>query len=203
MNDWIVILDTDAGFRTALAGALAPLLPDRQVAAAAPDDPHRPAAALALCGLNVVADRAWIDRVARDAEVLVLLGGTEPPDGLEWIAKPVRLADLVTQVQRRGRRDPALLSIGPYRFDAAAKQLLRGDRRVRLTEKETALLDYLAGAAGAVAREQLLAEIWGYGAGLDTHTLETLVYRLRRKIERDPAHAELLVTEGGGYRLVR
>lgn len=203
MNDRILILDSDAAFRAALAGELARLLPHRPVQAVAPDDAEPGVFGLALCGLNVADDRAWIDRIAREAEVLVLLGAAEPPEGLAWIAKPVRLADLVTQVERRGRRGAVFPMIGHYRFDVAAKLLQRGERRVRLTEKEAALLDYLMAAAGAVPREELLAEIWGYGAGLDTHTLETLVYRLRRKIERDPSRAELLITEGGGYRLVR
>jgi DNA-binding response OmpR family regulator len=96
--------------------------------------------------------------------------------------------------------------LGPYSFDAAAKRLVEraGPRTVRLTEKEAAMLDLLWHAAGAVVpRDALLAQVWGYQAGLSTHTLETHVYRLRRKIERDPARAELLITELGGYRLVR
>jgi DNA-binding response OmpR family regulator len=53
-----------------------------------------------------------------------------------------------------------------------------------------------------VSRDVLLHDVWGYNAGVTTHTLETHVYRLRQKIERDPAHSEILVTEGGGYKLV-
>ena len=52
-----------------------------------------------------------------------------------------------------------------------------------------------------VSREELLTEVWGYNAGVTTHTLETHVYRLRQKIEPDAQSAKLLLTETGGYRL--
>ena len=76
------------------------------------------------------------------------------------------------------------------------------ERKIRLTEKETNILKYLYRASGrTVDRETLLREVWGYNAGVTTHTLETHVYRLRQKIEPDPANATVLLTESGGYRL--
>mgnify|MGYP002652161206 CR=1 FL=1 len=53
-----------------------------------------------------------------------------------------------------------------------------------------------------VGRDTLLAEVWGYNAQVTTHTLETHIYRLRQKIEPNPATAAILVTEGGGYKLL-
>ena len=77
------------------------------------------------------------------------------------------------------------------------------NKKIRLTDKETAIIKflYLAGER-VVGRDVLLGEVWGYNAGVTTHTLETHVYRLRQKIERDPSHAQLLVTEPNGYRLI-
>ncbi len=77
-----------------------------------------------------------------------------------------------------------------------------GQKKIRLTEKEAAILKYLYRVGNkTVSRETLLGEVWGYNAGVNTHTLETHVYRLRQKIERDPSRAEILVTAPGGYRL--
>jgi DNA-binding response OmpR family regulator len=97
-----------------------------------------------------------------------------------------------------------LIRIGPYEFSPEDKALRHGsaDRRIRLTEKEAAILAFLhRKGARAVPRQELLSEVWGYNPAVTTHTLETHIYRLRRKIEADPAKARLLVTEAGGYRL--
>ncbi|HEY4032131.1 MAG TPA: helix-turn-helix domain-containing protein, partial [Caulobacteraceae bacterium] len=99
--------------------------------------------------------------------------------------------------------EDAVFRLGPYEFRPAAKLLVdERQKKIRLTEKETSILKYLYRAGEKpVARDELLAEVWGYNAGVTTHTLETHVYRLRQKIEPDPANAKLLLTEAGGYRL--
>jgi DNA-binding response OmpR family regulator len=93
--------------------------------------------------------------------------------------------------------------IGRYTFRPSARTLTAdGEMLIRLTEKETNILKYLYRARNEViGRDMLLAEVWGYNSGVTTHTLETHIYRLRQKIERDPSNASVLVTEAGGYRL--
>lgn len=127
----------------------------------------------------------------------------------DYVAKPFRLGVLMARLRAQLRQfelsDDAVFRIGPYGFRPAAKMLVRADqRKIHLTEKEAAILKYLYRSGDrAVPRETLLGEVWGYNAGVTTHTLETHVYRLRQKIEPTPGEASLLVTEPGGYRLVR
>ncbi len=126
----------------------------------------------------------------------------------DYVTKPFRLnvllARLRAQLRQHEQSEDAVFGIGPYTFQPAAKLLLYGDnKKIRLTEKETAILKYLYRAGDkVVSRDVLLNEVWGYNAGVTTHTLETHVYRLRQKIEADPSSAAILVTEPGGYRLV-
>ena len=117
---------------------------------------------------------------------------------------PVLLARIRAQLRTHEQSEDAIFQLGPYTFRPSQKLLLTEDeKKVRLTEKETNILKFLYRAQdGVVQRDVLLHEVWGYNAGVTTHTLETHIYRLRQKIEPDPSHARLLVTESGGYRLV-
>ncbi|HIP79858.1 response regulator transcription factor [Pelagibius sp.] len=127
----------------------------------------------------------------------------------DYVTKPFRLGVLLArmraQLRQHEQSEDAVFTIGPYTFRPSAKLLTHGEskKKVRLTEKETSILKYLYRSGDTVVgRDKLLGEVWGYNAGVTTHTLETHVYRLRQKIESDPSAAEILVTEPGGYRLV-
>jgi len=125
----------------------------------------------------------------------------------DYVTKPFKFAVLLARIRAQLRSheqsEDAVFRLGPYEFRPAAKILVdERQKKIRLTEKETSILKYLYRAGEKpVARDELLTEVWGYNAGVTTHTLETHVYRLRQKIEPDPTNARLLLTEAGGYRL--
>ncbi len=151
------------------------------------------------------------------APIIMLTGQDTDSDtilGLEagandYVVKPFRFAVLLARIRAHLRQheqsEDATFSIGRFTFKPASKILLEEDGgKIRLTEKETSILKYLYRAGErTVTRDVLLSEVWGYNSGVTTHTLETHIYRLRQKIERDPSNAELLVTESGGYKLVQ
>ena len=150
------------------------------------------------------------------APIIMLTGQDSDADAIlgldaganDYITKPFRfnvfMARIRAQLRTHEQSDDAVFNVGPYAFLPAAKMLTNSetDRKIRLTEKETAILKFLYRAGGkVVSRDTLLDEVWGYNAGVNTHTLETHVYRLRQKIEPDPQQNVILITESGGYKL--
>ena len=145
----------------------------------------------------------------RDTEADEILGLNMGAN--DYVTKPFRFSVLLARLRAHLRSfeqsEDATFQIGPYEFKPAHKTLAppevdgKSARDIRLTEKETNILKYLYRAKGKpVGRQELLEEVWGYNAAVDTHTLETHIYRLRKKIEPEDGQ-QLVVTEPGGYRL--
>ncbi len=159
---------------------------------------------------------ARMRRLGLRMPVIMLTGSDSESDivsGLDagandYIAKPFRLNELLARMRAQLRgydsSEDAVFKVGPYLFRPAAKQLhdAARNKRIRLTEKEAAILKFLYRAGGRpVPRNVLLNDVWGYNSNVTTHTLETHIYRLRQKIEPNPAETRILLTEAGGYRL--
>jgi DNA-binding response OmpR family regulator len=222
----ILIVDDDSDLSEALVDQLS-LYDEFELAKAATATAGIQAARDSHVDL-IIMDVGLPDMDGREAVKLLRKGGIRTPIilltghdtesdtilGLEagandYVTKPFRFAVLLARIRAQLRQheqsEDATFSIGHYTFRPAAKMLLDpAGGKVRLTEKETAILKYLYRAGDRiVTRDVLLSEVWGYNSGVTTHTLETHIYRLRQKIERDPSNAELLVTEAGGYKLAR
>ncbi len=179
---------------------------------------QQPFDALLLAAPLPDSDGAELCRRLRDhgisAPILMMVAG---PDGQDTattraagaddrVTKPFRIGHLLSRLRatlQRTHGEAAAFRIGPYVFQPVERTLIDPqERRIPLTDKEAAILRHLYRAGRMIAREALLDEVWGYNPGVTTHTLETHIYRLRRKIEADPANACILVTEPGGYRLI-
>ena len=170
-------------------------------------------------GLPDMDGREVVKILRRDgfkSPILLLTGHDSDSDeilGLEsgandYVTKPFRFSVLLARIRAALRQhdqsEDVVFTIGQYTFQPAAKLLETAENgKVRLTDKETSILKYLyRQGPKTISRDILLQEVWGYNNRVTTHTLETHIYRLRQKIERDPSNARLLVTEEGGYRLV-
>ncbi|MGI9416738.1 MAG: response regulator transcription factor [Geminicoccaceae bacterium] len=141
-----------------------------------------------------------------DADIILALDN----GASDYVTKPFCLGVLLARIRAHRRQfeqfDDATFPIGPYAFRPSTKILTdrETDKKIHLTEKETALLKYLYRVGDRPAqRKTLLDEVWGYKADVTSHTLESHIYRLRQKVEPDPTNVQILVTEPDGYRLVR
>lgn len=120
---------------------------------------------------------------------------------------PIRLGSFVNLVQthlknrkQKDKMKPVIL--GHFVLDPRSNNLenKKTNKSIRLTEKEQDMLLFLFGQNGKpVTKEKLLDNVWGYAQGVETHTLETHIYRLRQKVEKDPAAPTFLVTDDKGY----
>ncbi|MEQ1609287.1 MAG: response regulator transcription factor [Hyphomonadaceae bacterium] len=152
---------------------------------------------------KVLAPILMLSEQATDSDVILGLDS----GANDYIAKPIKFPVLLARVRAHIRTyeqsDDATFHLGPYEFRPSVKLLIDdGQRKIRLTDKETDILRYLYKARGRpVSCEELMAQIWGHDSQATTHTLETHMYRLRQKIEPNPGLSRFLITEGGGYSL--
>lgn len=146
-------------------------------------------------------------------EPLLLVMGDVPQLVEQWgvtetFTRPLRLGFLLSRIQFYQRQyqqiSDVTVSLGAWFFKARGRQLIHKEtgETVKLTDKEASLLDYLWESIALTPRDALLAAIWGYDSRIDTHTLETHIYRLRRKLmgEKDDGD-DVFLTEQGGYKI--
>lgn len=136
-------------------------------------------------------------------KVRALRGGAD-----DYVTKPFGLMELMARVEALLRRSRPLdtnrLQFGHIAIDPATRVVRSLDQEVSLAPKEYELLLALAEADGAVcSRQQLMRAVWGHSAAVISRTVDTHVAELRRKLEREPAHPERIITvRKAGYRLI-
>ena len=194
----LALLILDSALRQAVAEQLKPHWPVRALAAVAE------IASATEDALLIEDDALKTPLPDKRPPLLFTLGECETGeiDITESFAKPLRLGHLLTRLQlylsaQRQTQD-VVFQLGSWRFSPRSKRIERDDAAPqKLTEKESALLTYLAQATAPIPRDELLAEIWGYDGRIDTHTLETHIYHLRSV----PDWRDLILVRQGTYQL--
>jgi DNA-binding response OmpR family regulator len=147
----------------------------------------------------------------RETRVLMLTAASTISDRIEglelgaddYLSKPFEFAELVARVRALGRRAapavPPKLARGDVLLDPARRVAFRGPRRLALTPKEFALLEYLLASDGrVVSAEELLTKVWDEAADPFTSTVKTTVGRLRSKLGEPPV---IETVREAGYRI--
>lgn len=172
----------------------------------------------ALDGFSIIsAEKNMADIAAQDPD-LIITGAPVSAPGCPVLqlsfARPQAFGTLLRQIGQM-LAQPVLyiddITVGDYIFrpqekalvrEGGAKEGAKGGDDISLTDREVDILAYLVRHRQApVSRDMLLKNVWQYGEGVDTHTLETHIYRLRQKIEASADEPRLLLTVEGGYRL--
>ena len=126
-----------------------------------------------------------------------------------FIGKPFRLEyffkAIFTILAKISNSKDITHKIGPFTFFPLKKFIILGDdKKVELTEKEVDILKCLISSGEEVVdRDKLLKQVWNYSSDVTTHTLETHIYRLRQKLEIYPSIPRLIISQGGGFRILQ
>ena len=93
------------------------------------------------------------------------------------------------------------LKIQKYNLDINSRELIFKDKRIKLTEKESNIILYISNSSKPVSIEDLQLNVWGYHSDLETHTVDTHVYRLRKKILATFDDNDFINSEKNGYQI--
>lgn len=177
---------------------------------------HRPELVILDLGLPDMPGMELAQRLrsASEVAILVLSVREREADKIQaldagaddYLTKPFAMGELLARIRsalRRRSREPESLEAGSLRLDPASHRAWLGARELRLTPKEFDLLRQLVLHAGRVLTHRaLLQAVWGPDYGDQSEYLRVFINQLRKKIEVDPSHPELIRTEPWvGYRL--
>jgi len=121
------------------------------------------------------------------------------------IVLPIRLSELNSIVEnsviRKNFNKNSSILIKQYKLDKNEKKLIKDAKYILLTEKEIQLLELFLDNKKPISKNKILKEVWKYSTEADTHTVETHIYRLRKKIKSKFSDDSFILNDKNGYLL--
>ena len=116
---------------------------------------------------------------------------------------PININDLIQTLNinflKSKFTEQSKINLGRYNLDLNSRILNQNEKELELTEKESSILIFLKQSKDPVKIDQLQEKVWGYNSELETHTVETHVYRLRKKINDKFNNNEFIISDKKGY----
>ena len=116
---------------------------------------------------------------------------------------PLKINQIIERINLKFLKDKfntqSDISIGPYKLNLNSREISKDKKIISLTEREINLVLFLKNASTPVKINELQKEVWEYGSELETHTVETHIYRLRKKIKAEFGNDELIKSNKDGY----
>tara|TARA_Y100000389_G_scaffold181622_1_gene197439 strand:+ start:218 stop:769 length:552 start_codon:yes stop_codon:yes gene_type:complete len=118
---------------------------------------------------------------------------------------PLKITKLIEKINieilKNNFHSQSEVLIGVYKLNLNSRELFHNNIRLKLTEKETNIIIYLSKFENPISVTQLQNNVWGYQSDLDTHTVETHIYRLRKKISEKFSDENFIKSEKDGYKI--
>tara|TARA_B100001564_G_scaffold334445_1_gene322948 strand:- start:357 stop:920 length:564 start_codon:yes stop_codon:yes gene_type:complete len=118
---------------------------------------------------------------------------------------PIKLPKLIEMLNieflKKNFHSQSELKIQKYILDINSRELIFREKKIKLTEKESNIILYISNSTKPVSIEDLQLNVWGYHSNLETHTVETHVYRLRKKILATFDDNDFIKSEKNGYQI--
>ena len=118
---------------------------------------------------------------------------------------PIRIEKLIEQINLKFLKEKfsyqSELSVGLYKLNLNSRVISKNDKMINLKERKINLILFLKEAKGSVKINKLQKEVWFYGDELETHTVETHIYRLRRKIKQKFNDDKFIISNEKGYKI--
>ena len=118
---------------------------------------------------------------------------------------PLKITKLIEKINieilKNNFHSQSEVLIGVYKLNLNSRELFHNNIRLKLTEKETNIIIYLSKFDNPISVTQLQNNVWGYQSDLDTHTVETHIYRLRKKISEKFSDENFIKSEKDGYKI--
>ncbi len=118
---------------------------------------------------------------------------------------PITILKLIEKINiefmRKNFVNQSNINIKDYVLNLNSRELLRKKKKIKLTEKEVNSIIYLSNISAPVSVDQLEKNVWQYQSDIETHTVETHIYRLRKKIFNNFKDNSFIVSTKDGYEI--